>query len=177
MQGTSSLSIHILYYFCAKLKLIKMIQRIQSLYLLLAAIAIGLVFFFPLAELLVNKEFLFIFHYRGLYEIKPEGEILSVASLPLAALFAIMLLLSLITVFLYKRRGLQMRLCIINILLLFGSLGVVYYYIAVAFSEFEAVVHYKIFALMPVIAAVFTYLAYRGIRRDELLIISMDRIR
>ena len=154
-----------------------MIQRIQSLYLLLAAVVIGLVFFFPFAELLVNKEFLFSFKYRGLYQLKDGQEVLSVASIPLATLFSIILLISLITIFLYKKRGLQMRLCIINILLSIGSLGVVYYYIAVAFSEFDAIVHYKIFALMPIISAILTYLAYRGVRKDELLIISMDRIR
>ncbi len=154
-----------------------MIQRIQSLYLLLAAIAISLVFFIPLAQLIVNDEYYFTFVYRGLFQVKTGEEILSVATLPLAALFYINLLISLITIFLYKRRGLQMRLCIINILMLLGSLGVIYYYISVAFSEFEATVSYGISAIMPLIAAILTYMAYRGIRKDELLVISMDRIR
>jgi hypothetical protein len=154
-----------------------MIQRIQSLYLLLAAIAISMVFFIPLAQLVVNDEFYFTFMYRGLYQVKTGEEILSVASLPLAALFAISLLISLITIFLYKKRGLQMRLCIINILLLIGSTGVIYYYVAAAFKNFEATVSYGISAIMPIIAAILTYLAYRGVRKDELLIISMDRIR
>ena len=154
-----------------------MIQRIQTLYLLLAFIAIGLLFFFPVSELLVNKEFLFLFRYRGLYELKAGAEILSVASIPLASLFGINLLLSFITIILFKNRALQMRLCIFNILLLVGSLGLMYYYIGVAFSDFEAVVHYTIFALMPIIAAILSYLAFRSIRKDEKLIRSVDRIR
>ncbi len=154
-----------------------MIQRIQSLYLLLAAIAIATVFFIPLAELVVNDEYNFTFLYRGLYQVKADSEILSVSSMPLAALFTINLLICLITIFLYKKRGLQMRLCIINILLLIGATGVIYYYIAAAFKNFEATVSYGISAIMPLVAAVLTYMAYRGVRKDELLVISMDRIR
>jgi hypothetical protein len=154
-----------------------MIQRIQSLYLLLASVAVGLVFFFPLAKLVVNEEFIFTFMYRGLYQVNADGVDLAVASMPLAALFTIILLINLITIFLYKKRGLQMRLCIINILLMLGSIGVVFYYISAAFSEYEAVVSYGISFIMPLIAAILTYMAYRGVRKDELLVISMDRIR
>jgi len=154
-----------------------MIQRIQSLYLLLATTAIGLVFFFPLAKLLVDKEFWFIFNYRGLYELKAGEELLSVSAIPLATLFTITFLITIVTIFLYKKRGLQMRLCIINILLLIGSVGMIYYYVGFALSDIEADVSYQVFALMPLIAAILTYMAYRGIRKDELLVISMDRIR
>ncbi len=154
-----------------------MIQRIQSLYLLLASVAVGLVFFFPLAKLVVNEEFIFTFMYRGLYQVNADGVDLAVASMPLAALFTIILLINLITIFLYKKRGLQMRLCIINILLMLGSIGVVFYYISAAFSEYEPVVSYGISFIMPLIAAILTYMAYRGVRKDELLVISMDRIR
>jgi len=154
-----------------------MLQRIQTVYLLLAAIAIGLLFFFPVTELLVNKSFLFLFRYRGLYELKGGAEILSVSSIPLAILFSINLLIAIISIFLFKNRALQMRLCIINILLLIGSVGLMYYYIAVAFSHFLAVVHYTVFALNPIIAAILIFLAFRGIRKDELLVRSVDRIR
>ncbi len=154
-----------------------MIQRIQTLYLFLAAVAIGMVFAFPLAELLVNNQNLFIFRYRGLYEIIENKEILSVPSYPLAILFAISLFITIITIFLFKNRNWQMRLSIINILLLLASPGVIYFYIAVAFKNFDADVKYSLFALMPIISAILTYMAYRGIRKDELLVMSMDRIR
>ncbi len=98
-----------------------MIQRIQTLYLFLAAVAIGMVFAFPLAELLVNNQNLFIFRYRGLYEIIENKEVLSVASFPLAILLAISLLITVITIFLFKKRNWQMRLSIINMLLLVQS--------------------------------------------------------
>lgn len=154
-----------------------MLQRIQTVYLLLASIAIGLLFFFPVTELLVNKSFLFLFRYRGLYELKGGAEILSVSSIPLAILLSINLLIAIISIFLFKNRALQMRLCVINIILLLGAVGVIYFYIAIAFSKFLAVVHYTVFAFMPIIAAILTYLAFRGIRKDELLVRSVDRIR
>ncbi len=154
-----------------------MIQRIQTIYLFLAAAAMSVVFFFPLAELLINSKASFIFLYRGLYELKDGKEILSITSFPLAILFLISMLISFITIFLYKKRHLQMRLCVINIMLLFGAVGMIYYYIAIAFSSFKAIVDYSPAAIMPIISAILTYLAYRGVRKDELLVISMDRIR
>ncbi len=154
-----------------------MIQRIQTVYLFLSAVVLGLVFAFPLADLLVDDKALFIFRYRGLYEIQEGKEILAVTSFPLAILFAISLLITIVTIFLYKKRNLQMRLSIINILIMLASPGVIYYYIAVAFASYTALVSYSIFATMPIIASILTYMAYRGIRKDELLVMSMDRIR
>jgi hypothetical protein len=154
-----------------------MIQRIQSIYLLLAVIAIGTLFFFPLAELLVNKDSLLLFRYRGLYELKEGKEILSVATYPLAFLFSINLLLSLFAIFKFKNRKFQMKLCIYNSLLNIASLGLAYYYVALGFSKMEAVVHYKIFALMPIVASILSFMAYKGIQKDEKLIRSIDRIR
>jgi len=154
-----------------------MIQRIQSLYLLLAVVAVALLFFFPIAELLVDKEFTFLFRYRGLYELKHGQEILKIASYPLAILFSINMIISLITIFKFKNRILQLRLCIINILLLIASLALAYYFIAFAFTDFQDTVRYGIVALMPVLAAIFSFLAYKGIQKDEKLIKSIDRIR
>lgn len=163
--------------FAAKLKFGKMIQRIQSLYLLLALAAVGTLFFIPIAELLINKEYTFIFKHSGLFEVQGKKEILSVSSLPLMSLFIINMFLSFVTIFLYKNRLLQLRVCVINMILLLGSLGIIYYYIAVAFSDFEAIVSYSISAIMPLIAAILTWLAFRAIKKDEKLVKSMDRIR
>jgi len=154
-----------------------MIQRIQSIYLLLAVIALSLVFFFPIAELLVDGKLLSIFRYRGLYELNAGQEILKIAAYPLAILFSINILIGIITIFKYKNRKLQMRLCLINILLLIGALGLAYFMTAFTFSDFNAVVQYKFAAVMPIIAIIFSFLAYKGIQKDEKLIKSIDRIR
>jgi hypothetical protein len=95
----------------------------------------------------------------------------------LAILYSINLLISMVTIFKFKNRILQMRLCIINIFLLVGSLALAYYFIAFAFSDFQDTVHYKIVALMPILAIIFNFLAYKGIQKDEKLVKSIDRIR
>jgi hypothetical protein len=70
-----------------------------------------------------------------------------------------------------------MKLCILNIILLLVSLGLIAFYVAVSFSKIEANVHYQIYALMPVIALILTVMAYNSIKKDEKLVKSIDRIR
>ncbi len=154
-----------------------MIQRIQTVYLLLSSVLIFLVFMFPLSELLVDENLLFIYRYRGIYELVDNAEVLTIASTPLAILFGIILIIGLISIFLFKNRMLQMRLSIFNIVLMLGSIGLTYYYIYIAFNELNTTVHYSFAAIFPLISAILTYLAFRAIKKDEKLVKSLDRIR
>jgi hypothetical protein len=154
-----------------------MIQRIQTVYLFLSAILISLIFILPLSEFLVNDSLLYILRYRGIYELADGTETSVIQSLPLTILFGIILAINLISIFLFKNRSLQMRLSIFNILLMLGSLGLAYYYIYTAFNELGATVHYTVAATFPLIAAILTYMAFRGISKDEKLVKSLDRIR
>ncbi|MFN8254873.1 MAG: DUF4293 domain-containing protein [Bacteroidales bacterium] len=154
-----------------------MIQRIQSVYLLLAVIAVSLLFFMPIADLLTNANQVFMFRYRGLYEIKDAKEILYMTSYPLAILLTLNVIISLITIFKYKNRPLQMRLCILNIIFLLVSVILGYIFIYITFAKLNPMVHFKISAVMPLVAAVFTFMAYKGIQKDDKLVKSVDRIR
>ena len=154
-----------------------MIQRIQSLFLLLSSALIFLIFMLPLSELLVNENLIYIFRYRGIYEIADNSEVLTIPSMPLAILFGVILIISLISIFLFKNRMLQMRLSIINIMLMLGSYGLAYYYLFIAFNELGADLHFSIVGTFPLISAILTYMAFRGIKKDEKLIKSLDRIR
>ncbi|MEN8120285.1 MAG: DUF4293 domain-containing protein [Bacteroidota bacterium] len=154
-----------------------MIQRIQTLFLFLSAVLIFLVFIFPLSELLVSENLIYIFRYRGIYELADNIEVLTIPSMPLAILFGVILIIGLISIFLFKNRMLQMRLSIINIMLMLGSLGLAYFYIYTAFNELGATVHFSFAAIFPLISAILTYMAFRGIKKDEKLVKSLDRIR
>ncbi len=154
-----------------------MIQRIQTLFLLLSTILIFLVFMFPLSELLVNENLRYIFRYRGIYEIADNAEILTISSLPLAILYGVVLIVGLMSIFLFKNRMLQMRLSIINIMLMLGSYGLAYYYIFISFNELAADLHFSFAGTFPIISAILTYMAFRGIKKDEKLVKSLDRIR
>jgi hypothetical protein len=153
-----------------------MIQRIQTIYLFLATLVIFLIFRFPLAEILIQG-LIYTFKYRGIYEITADKTELIIQALPLAVLYGLVLLVSFINIFLFKKRTLQMRLSVLNILLLIGSYALAYYYIYAAFKGMDTVINPGISAVFPLIAAILTYLAFRGIRKDEKLVRSLDRIR
>lgn len=152
-----------------------MIQRIQSLYLLVSFVLVEIMFFFPLAHLTSNKG-VYEFLYRGIPAIK-EGEPALFVAYPVAILLGVIALVSLLTIFLYKKRMLQIRLIIFNMICMLGSIGLGYYMINSQAKELTAVVDYSIINAFPLVAMVLSYLALRAIGKDEALIRSMDRIR
>jgi Domain of unknown function (DUF4293) len=152
-----------------------MIQRIQSIYLLIATILLVSVFAYPFAELLSSDGQLFIFSFNGLSIDNEEGMYL--LTIPPIILLVLTTLISLVSIFLFKKRVIQMRMNSLNIFLMLGYLGLNYYYIHNFSKQLDGVVSYEITAIFPFVAAVLTYLAIRAIGKDEALIRSMDRIR
>jgi hypothetical protein len=102
---------------------------------------------------------------------------------PVTALTCIIGLISFINIFLYTKRNLQIRLCVFNILLLVGLSALTYYYFTVikkqiVISNLSVIKHaFDISIIFPVISIIFTFLAFRAIRKDELLIRSYERLR
>lgn len=150
-----------------------MIQRIQSLYLLLSGLLMGSLFFVPLAQIETDTQGVFQFIYRGL--TNAEGEMVT-PTLALSILLTVATVISIITIFLYKKRLLQLRLCGINLALLLGSTGMIYY-LGSKLGDETAVVSYSITTAIPVIALILTFLALKAIGKDIALLKSMDRIR
>ncbi len=151
-----------------------MIQRIQSLYLLISFGLILSLFFIPFAELInetTDESFQFL--YRGL---ESGGKMVFVVY-PVAILTAIIAFVNLITIFLYKRRMLQIRLIVFNMICMLGLVGLVFYSIHNQEQALNAVVGYNIVNVFPLVAFVFNFMAMQAIRKDENLIRSMDRIR
>jgi len=153
-----------------------MIQRIQTLFLLIATVLMEMIFFYPLADMLSGESQLYIYGYNGL-RIANEQQELYLKLVPIIVLLSVIVFISFVSIFLYKKRIIQMRINFINIMLMLGYMGLNYYYINNFSKQLEAVVSYKIFAVFPLIAIIFTYLAIRSIGKDEALIRSMDRIR
>ncbi len=152
-----------------------MIQRIQSLYLLLALALMVSIFFLPIAELLDSAEINYIYSYRGLM-IEENGEMLY-HSVPTIILLSVIVLISFVSIFLFKKRVLQMRINSFNIFIMIGYIGLNYYYIQNFQKQLDAIVSYELPMIFPLLAAILTYLAIRAIGKDEALIRSMDRIR
>lgn len=151
-----------------------MIQRIQSVYLLAAVVVLLMILVLPIATLVNAQSDSFTYLFYGI--VNSEGQI-ALQAFPLATLLVIMPIISLISIFLYKKRILQMRLCIYNILLMLGSIGLILFYSFQAKNNLFTETIFSFPIVLPVVAAILTYLAFRGIRKDEILVKSIDRIR
>ncbi len=149
-----------------------MIQRIQTLFLILSAILLFLLFWFPLAVLQLNDETYYEIYTKG-YLIESSIEY----SYSLLIFNALTFLLAIIAVFLFKNRFSQMRLCIYNFILILGFQGVILYTIYATASNLKAETCLEYFAILPAIAAILHLIAFMYIKRDEELVRSADRIR
>lgn len=87
-------------------------------------------------------------------------------------------LLALISIALFKKRKLQFRLAVFGVLLSIGFLFLEYLKVE-QFKKDNAVVtgSYQIGALLPILLVILFWLAARGVYRDEKLVKSMDRLR
>jgi heme A synthase len=93
--------------------------------------------------------------------------------LPLiAALTSFTALIPAISMFLYKKRILQMRFNIFNSILLVALQGFIVYYIV----QSKGLI-FTVQSIFPVISLILSILAIRNIIKDELLIKSLHRLR
>ena len=153
-----------------------MIQRIQTVYLLLSAVLISLMHLLPIAKIYPGANAVIEFRSFGFYYENTSESL--IPSVPVLLLFCVVGVLYLVAVFLYRNRNLQARICRLNILLLIGSIGLMAYYIIHVHKQTDAGgMTAKIAAIFPLIVIVLTWLAIRGILKDEALVRSVDKIR
>lgn len=153
-----------------------MIQRIQTIYLLASLGLIVLLFFFPVAEFFPENSQQVTFNVTGFYD-QGSGELI-LPVIPVIIMISVILCVYVLCIFLFKRRMVQMRLCIVNIILLVGLTGLFSYFFLFYVKTIRGVdFRIGISFLLPVIAIILTYLAFRGIRKDEYLVRLADRIR
>lgn len=153
-----------------------MIQRIQSVYFFAVLGLISTMFLYPLATLITPNGEELKFNFMGIASLKDNTEAVFNAY-PIAILFSLILVLTLASLLLFKKRMLQIRLSVINILLMIGSVALIYFNINDQKEELNALVSYSIINIFPLVAAVFTYFAIRAIGKDEALLRSVNRIR
>jgi FtsH-binding integral membrane protein len=155
-----------------------MIQRIQTVYLLVANIILLWLFKAPIAQLeLNNSQFLLFFHNR-IEPVSAESQIEPISTWPVSLLLLIIISIGLFVIFQFKNRIRQIRLCIFSILLQFGLVGLIYYFTKFTLRQLGGIESVFLWpVVIPFISIVLTYLALKGIQKDELLIKSIDRFR
>lgn len=149
-----------------------MIQRKQTIFLLLAVAAIIACLCMPIGEIepkgmgvptvWMNLGLLTDRHF--------EPQPLPFVDLVVASVC------SFAAIFLYKKRKLQASLCTASVVIL---LAWYVYYVFSVFSVFQSVgtFHVRFAAVLPFVAVILLFMARRGIIADEKLVRSMDRIR
>ena len=136
-----------------------MLQRIQTVYLLIAAaISAGLIFVFNLWT--TNADLLFYAKDNVVY----------------LSLFLLSAVLSLVSIFNYKNRKFQFVLGRLNIILNFILLGL-FVYQSLNVSGEADVSEKGIGITLPILSIVFLVLANKAIKKDEDLVKSVDRLR
>lgn len=94
---------------------------------------------------------------------------------PLYVLMVLTGIVSIVTIFLYKKRKLQMKLATWGIV--FDLAWYIYYALIYFDLSADLQMHIKFAACMPLVSCVFLWLAKRGVKADDDLVRSMDRIR
>ncbi|MEH6765686.1 DUF4293 domain-containing protein [Aequorivita antarctica] len=136
-----------------------MIQRIQTIYLVVSAIIMGALFmWFPVV-------------------LGKDGSVIMERNEPLLlGLIFVSIALAFISILSFKKRQLQFVLNRLNIISNFVLLGVFVYRLLTLSGE-TIVSEKGIGVLFPIISIVFLVLANKAIKRDEDLVKSVDRLR
>jgi presenilin-like A22 family membrane protease len=154
-----------------------MLQRIQTIYLLISTILISVSIFIPIFEFNSMK---YVFHTYGIIETGIDANTVHSQvnnTIIIAILLTISALFTLISIFLYKKRIMQMRFTVISIILLLSFYFLVAIYRFFIFDIEITSTTFSIGLIIPLIASILNYIANRKIKKDEDLVRSVDRIR
>lgn len=153
-----------------------MIQRIQTLYLLLVVVLSNITLFSPVVDFM-SEDKLYTLTYKGVLVLENGQQINVLNTWALTAISSIIPLVALISIFLFKKRILQIRLNVFNALLMGGYYVLFFMYVWLVKERFNVEATFHIPASFHLINIVLTYLAIRGIGKDEALVRSFDRLR
>ena len=153
---------------------VQMIQRKQTVYLLAQIAVLCVLFFVPFAEFITADGLNINFVHNN---ITTEDNIL-LSTFPVTVIIVLIILLAFFTVFLYKNRKLQIRFCVYNAVMSVGILIMMMFYIYQINSNMEITAsNYKVWMAIPIASLFCSIQALRGIRKDDILVKSYDRLR
>ena len=139
-----------------------MLQRIQTIYLILAAITTGVLpFVFPLWKQITGTTTVDFYFMTEINYV---------------ALFGLSTTLSIVSIMTFKKRQNQFVMGRLNIILNLFLLGLFVYRLLTVSGE-TSVSEKGIGMFLPIVAIVFLVLANKAIKKDEDLVKSVDRLR
>ena len=149
-----------------------MIQRIQTIYLLAVTILMVICMCNPIGSIIAGTNE--ISEFSKLSITLPDGTV-DYSPWALFAILLVVSILSFITIFLFKKRMLQIRLTIFSSVMLIGYYMALVAYIFMLAEEASFSPSWTI--CIPFIGVILNWLAIRGIGADEALVKAYDRLR
>ncbi|MFN3402881.1 MAG: DUF4293 domain-containing protein [Cytophagaceae bacterium] len=156
-----------------------MIQRIQSVFLLLVSICMISVLYFPIWEKTNPEtgEKIVVDAFSTFNAANPDAAISN--NVYIAIFAGISAVIAFFSIFRYRNRLQQIKLGLLNSLLMSLLVGAYFYTIhqakSAGFDKFDE--NYNVGFFLPLVALIFNLLANRFIRKDEELVRSVDRLR
>lgn len=140
-----------------------MIQRKQTLWLLLSTISSALTFKFPFFTGTTAPDTKWV----------SGPELTATDNIFLILLSVLILLLSMLAIFLFKDRRRQLQLTLLGLV---SSLGLIALYVSYM-NKFEPGGHIALTAVLTLFIVIGFFFAIRGIRHDQKLIKDLNRLR
>lgn len=152
-----------------------MIQRIQSLFLLLAVVC--------MAVCLCNAVGIFVpdglkpgIEVYNLWAVMPEDGTHDFSYWPMFALLLLATTVTFFTIFAYKKRKKQAKMCVVAILLIMAWY-IAFVFFGYIFEPENTKFYPAILAALPLVALILLFMARSRILADEKLVRAADRIR
>jgi len=153
-----------------------MIQRIQSIYLAIVTLLTATLFYLKLVTL-ATQDTIYSMYYNGIFVGETNTGEMVTDMLAFTILLISSVAVGIVTIFLNKRRLLQIRVAALNIGLQIGLTGLIYFFTRTAGKDVEVLYSFHYPVVFPLISVVLLIMAIKAIGKDEALIRSLDRIR
>ena len=153
-------------------------QRTQSIFLFIALILNVAIFWLDLANISLDG----VLHSFNLYKLQvvDSGEVIY-SNIALTILCSLCIALCLVTLGMFKKRQLQIKLAKLLLLVQVGFLVAIFFIVDGAVTNLSSValatVEYYIGAYFALLPLIFIFLAIKAIKKDEDLVKAADRIR
>ena len=147
------------------------IQRIQTLYLIIAIILMAVFAFFPaLTFELGGRQFV--------YGALEAGKVGVTHIDPLMLMLVILIcLLAFIDIFLYKNLQRQMTVCFVDIIIGLAMLVAIGIEAYIVTGKEGLVLTWQWYLVLPILSIIFLMLAHRAMSRDKKMLRDSDRLR
>ncbi len=159
-----------------------MLQRVQSIFLLLICLSMVALFFVPIwakVDPLTGQSYtIYAWHLKAINPIENQTDLVVKPYIFIGVLAVAIMLVAFYALLRYDNRLRQLQLCALNSLLMAGMMGLVVYLVTKNAPVLGQVPgRYKIGFIIGMVALISNLIANQFIKRDEQMVRDTERIR